>query len=52
MFNVENAVSDAEKYAEQLEDETQKKLFNALFDDIQYDLLRSSILLPKVDSFL
>ncbi|MCI7440238.1 MAG: polyribonucleotide nucleotidyltransferase [Spirochaetia bacterium] len=34
----------AEKYAEQLEDETQRKLFDALFDDIQYDLLRSSIL--------
>ncbi len=34
----------AEKYAEQLEDETQKKLYNALFDDIQYNLLRSSIL--------
>ena len=34
----------AEKYSEQLEDEIQAKLFNALFDDIQYDLLRSSIL--------
>lgn len=34
----------AEKYAEQLEDEIQKKLFNALFDDIQYKLLRKSIL--------
>ncbi|MBP5251071.1 MAG: polyribonucleotide nucleotidyltransferase, partial [Treponema sp.] len=34
----------AEKYAEQLADETQAKLFSALFDDIQYDLLRSSIL--------
>jgi polyribonucleotide nucleotidyltransferase len=34
----------AEKYAEQLEDEMQAKLFNTLFDDIQYDLLRSSIL--------
>ncbi|MBP5359459.1 MAG: polyribonucleotide nucleotidyltransferase [Treponema sp.] len=34
----------AEKYAEQLEDETQKKLFDALFDDIQYRLLRQSIL--------
>ncbi|MBQ5492007.1 MAG: polyribonucleotide nucleotidyltransferase [Treponema sp.] len=44
-----NAVHDvkakiAEKYAEQLEDETQKKLFDALFDDIQYRLLRKSIL--------
>ena len=34
----------AEKYAEQLEDDMQRKLFDALFDDIQYDLLRSSIL--------
>ena len=34
----------AAKYAEQLEDETQKKLFDALFDDIQYRLLRKSIL--------
>ena len=34
----------AEKYSEQLEDEIQAKLFNTLFDDIQYDLLRSSIL--------
>ena len=34
----------AQKYAEQLEDETQKKLYDALFDDIQYNLLRSSIL--------
>ena len=33
-----------EKYATQLEDEMQKKLFNALFDDIQYNILRSSIL--------
>ena len=34
----------AAEYAEQLEDETQKKLFDALFDDIQYKLLRKSIL--------
>ena len=34
----------AEEYAEQLQDEVQAKLFNALFDDIQYRLLRSSIL--------
>lgn len=34
----------AEKYAEQLSDETQKKLFDSLFDDIQYKLLRASIL--------
>jgi len=34
----------AANHAEQLEDETQKKLFDALFDDIQYNLLRSSIL--------
>ncbi len=34
----------AAEYAEQLQDETQMKLFNALFDDIQYKLLRKSIL--------
>ena len=34
----------AEKYAEQLEDAVQKKLFDALFDEIQYKLLRKSIL--------
>ena len=34
----------AEKYAEQLEDEIQLKLFKALFEDIEYDLLRKSIL--------
>ncbi len=34
----------AEKYAEQLEDETQKKLFNALFEDLEYSILRSTIL--------
>jgi polyribonucleotide nucleotidyltransferase len=33
-----------EKYAEQFEDEVQKKLFDACFDDIQYNLLRKSIL--------
>ncbi len=34
----------AAKYAEQLEDPVQAKLFNVLFDDIQYKLLRKSIL--------
>jgi polyribonucleotide nucleotidyltransferase len=34
----------AEKYAAQLEDEFQKKLFDALFEDMQYEILRSSIL--------
>ncbi len=34
----------ADKYAEQLEDPIQAKLFGALFDDMQYNLLRSSIL--------
>ncbi|MGI5096228.1 polyribonucleotide nucleotidyltransferase [Treponema socranskii] len=34
----------AEKYAEQLSDEVQKKLFGALMDDIQYKLLRKAIL--------
>lgn len=34
----------AEKYAEQLEDEAQKKLFNALFEDMEYNILRKSIL--------
>jgi polyribonucleotide nucleotidyltransferase len=34
----------AEKYASQLEDENQKKLFDALFEDMQYKILRSSIL--------
>ena len=34
----------AEKYAAQLEDEIQKKLFDALFDDMQYNILRKSIL--------
>jgi len=34
----------ATQYAAQLEDEKQKKLFNALFEDMQYNILRSSIL--------
>jgi polyribonucleotide nucleotidyltransferase len=34
----------AEQYAAQLEDEAQKKLFHALFEDMQYEILRSSIL--------
>ncbi|MDR2658899.1 MAG: polyribonucleotide nucleotidyltransferase [Spirochaetaceae bacterium] len=34
----------AAKYAEQLEDEEQKKLFDALFEDMQYQILRSYIL--------
>ncbi|MDR1216441.1 MAG: polyribonucleotide nucleotidyltransferase [Treponema sp.] len=33
-----------EKYAEQLADENQAKLFDALFEDLQYNILRSSIL--------
>jgi len=33
-----------EKYAAQLEDENQKKLFDALFEDMQYRILRFSIL--------
>ncbi|MDR3334703.1 MAG: polyribonucleotide nucleotidyltransferase [Treponema sp.] len=32
------------QYAAQLEDEVQKKCFNALFEDMQYEILRSSIL--------
>ncbi len=32
------------RYAEQLEDEIQLKLFNALFDDMEYKILRKSIL--------
>ncbi|MDR2485604.1 MAG: polyribonucleotide nucleotidyltransferase [Treponema sp.] len=32
------------RYAEQLEDEAQQKLFSALFDDMEYEILRSSIL--------
>lgn len=34
----------AQNHAEQLEDEIQKKLFDSCFDDIQYNLLRKSIL--------
>ena len=34
----------AAKYAEQLEDPIQAKLFMTLMDDIQYKLLRKSIL--------
>ncbi len=34
----------AEKYAAQLEDEAQKKLFDALFEDMEYNILRKSIL--------
>ena len=34
----------AAKYAEQLEDDMQKKLFNALFDDMEYKILRTGIL--------
>ena len=33
-----------EKYAAQLEDEIQKKLFDALFEQMQYEILRSNIL--------
>ncbi|MCQ2594115.1 MAG: polyribonucleotide nucleotidyltransferase [Treponemataceae bacterium] len=48
-MNRGNAISAAKKevaaaYAEQLADETQKKLFDACIDDIQYNLLRNSIL--------
>ena len=32
------------QYAAQLEDEKQKELFNALFEDMQYEILRSAIL--------
>ncbi len=34
----------AAKYASQLEDSMQKKLFDALFEDMEYEILRSSIL--------
>jgi polyribonucleotide nucleotidyltransferase len=34
----------AAEYAAQLEDENQKKLFDALFEDMEYSILRSSIL--------
>jgi len=36
--------SIAEAYAEQLEDDKQAKLFNILFEDMEYEILRSSIL--------
>lgn len=39
---VKNSLS--EKYAAQLEDETQKKLFSALFEEMEYNVLRKSIL--------
>jgi polyribonucleotide nucleotidyltransferase len=34
----------AGQYSSQLEDESQKKLFNALFEEMEYKILRSSIL--------
>ena len=34
----------AAKYAQQLEDDLQKKLFNGLFEDMEYNILRKSIL--------
>ncbi|MDR1596100.1 MAG: polyribonucleotide nucleotidyltransferase [Treponema sp.] len=34
----------AARYKEQLEDENQKKLFDALFEDMQYEILRSGVL--------
>jgi polyribonucleotide nucleotidyltransferase len=34
----------AAQYAAQFEEETQRKLFNALFEDMEYQILRSSIL--------
>ncbi|MGI5172535.1 polyribonucleotide nucleotidyltransferase [Treponema sp. OMZ 840] len=34
----------SEKYEAQLEDEVQNKLFNALFEDMEYNILRKSIL--------
>ncbi|MDR1288539.1 MAG: polyribonucleotide nucleotidyltransferase [Treponema sp.] len=34
----------ASRYAGQIEDENQKKLFGALFEEMQYEILRSSIL--------
>jgi len=34
----------AAKYAAQLEDENQKKLFSAFFEEMQYEILRSAIL--------
>lgn len=41
-LKVRNAI--AEKYKEQLEDEIQLKLFDALIEDIKYEILRSNIL--------
>ena len=48
-MNRGKAISEVKKqvvanHAEQLADEIQKKLFDACFDDIQYNLLRKSIL--------
>ena len=48
-MNRGKAISEVKKqvvanHAEQLSDEIQKKLFDACFDDIQYNLLRKSIL--------
>ncbi|WP_428771696.1 polyribonucleotide nucleotidyltransferase [Treponema sp. HNW] len=40
--SVKNALS--EKYEAQLEDEAQKKLFDAFFEDMEYNILRKSIL--------
>ncbi|MFI3258163.1 MAG: polyribonucleotide nucleotidyltransferase, partial [Spirochaetales bacterium] len=34
----------SEKYSEQLTDDMQKKLFDALFEDMEYDILRKTIL--------
>ena len=42
---VHKVIADfAAQYAAQLEDEAQKKLFDALFEDMQYEILRSGIL--------
>ncbi len=42
---IEAVKSDLQnQYAEQLEDEVQLKLFNALFEDMEYNILRKSIL--------
>ncbi len=41
----DEAVSEiAEKYAEQLKDEVQKKLFDALVEDVKYEIVRRRIL--------
>jgi polyribonucleotide nucleotidyltransferase len=37
-------MDSATRYAVQLADENQSKLFNALFEDMQYEIMRSSIL--------